>query len=400
MELSPAAAYLLDRLESGGYRAWLVGGCVRDSLRGVPPNDFDIATTALPQQVMACFADLFVVPTGMRHGTVTVVSDGALLEITTLRADGRYVDGRHPDGVTFVKDIEADLARRDFTVNAMAWSSTDGLIDPFGGQRDLADRVLRCVGDPEERLWEDSLRIMRCLRFAACLGFNIDPDTAAALYACRDGLLRVAAERINHELSLLVCGQWAAEVAEEYHDILKTIIPEILPQINKSLLSGAGENLAACLALLIGGENPEMALRRLRFDTATVREVSALSALLRRPLPADREAAAGMALSASRGKMEQLCRIWRAKAAQVPPDAASELLTAVDCTRQVLECGCYGVQELSVDGETLIDLGMLPGKELGRLLAQLARAVMAGDCPNKPPMLTKLARQLYRVGKL
>lgn len=395
MELSPAAAYLLDTLNVNGYGAWLVGGCVRDSLGGVPPHDFDIATTALPQQVVSCFPNLSVVPTGMRHGTVTVVVDRVPLEITTLRADGGYGDGRHPDGVTFVKDIRADLARRDFTVNAMAWSRMDGLIDPFDGQRDLADRVLRCVGDPRERLGEDSLRIMRCLRFAACLGFGVDPGTAAALRASRNGLLRVAMERINRELSLLVCGQWAAEVIEEYHDILAVIIPEIVPQIDNALLEGAGKELTVRLSLLIKDEKPETVLRRLRLDTATIREVSELSALLRSPLPATRGAAAEMTLTAGKQRVEQLCRIWRAQALQAPPNIVKELLTAADCAGQVLECGCCGVRELSIDGQTLIDLGMLPGKELGRLLTRLALTVMAGECPNKPPMLTKLARKSF-----
>lgn len=400
MELSPGAAYLLDRLHESGYGAWLVGGCVRDSLRGVVPHDFDLATTALPQQVMACFPDFPVLPTGMRHGTVTVVADGALLEVTTLRADGVYRDGRRPQSVDFVGDIQADLARRDFTVNAMAWNVEDGLIDPFGGREDLERGLLRCVGDPMARLGEDALRIMRCLRFAACLGYAIDRDTAAALYNRREGLAGVAAERLNRELSLLVCGEWAAKVIFCYKNILCVIIPEISTDIRQKLLDSAGDDRALRLALLLQRDQPHRVLRRLRFDGATIREVSVLVALLQGPLPTDRATAARLTSATGAGHLAKLVPLWRACGEHGPEQTARNCQAAAEAVEQVLNCGCYTREQLAIDGNTLVDIGLRPGPELGKLLGELWVAVMAGHCPNRPRDLTQLARQLYRSGKI
>lgn len=400
MHLSPAAAYVLDTLNNSGYKAWLVGGCVRDSLRGVMPNDFDMATTALPQQVMSCFPEFHVVPTGIRHGTVTVVADGGFLEITTLRADGCYGDGRRPDEVTFVKDIRLDLSRRDFTVNAMAWSTIDGLIDPFGGQADLEKKLLRCVGDPTARLREDSLRVMRCLRFAACLGFRIDPPTAAALYSERGGLARVAAERLNHELKLLICGSFAGAVIAEYRDILTVIIPEIIPYVDQKLLASAGDDCSARLAILLGGAAPAEILRRLRFDNDIIRKTAALCRLMNQPRPCSLREAAKLIAKADGGRyLTEFVNILGALSETVPCEEAESMRTAEKYIRQVLCGGCTSVEELRIDGNILIDMGMQASERLGTVLGQLTEAVMAGDCPNEPRALTKLARQLYRNEK-
>ena len=204
IKLDPGAALLLDALHGAGHAAYAVGGCVRDSLLGLDPHDWDLCTSARPEQVMALFGEETCIPTGLQHGTVTVKQGGRLYETTTFRTEGAYSDGRHPDAVCFVPDVREDLARRDFTINAMAYSAEEGLIDPFGGQDDLAAHLVRAVGEPERRFEEDALRILRLYRFAARFGFAIDPATGAAARALGPHLDCVSAERIQEELLKLL----------------------------------------------------------------------------------------------------------------------------------------------------------------------------------------------------
>ena len=190
---------IIRRLEAHGKSAYIVGGSVRDMLLGLTPHDYDITTDALPEQTAQIFVDMRVIATGIKHGTLTVISDGYPGEITTFRIDGSYSDSRHPDSVSFTADVTADLARRDFTVNAMAYSAERGLVDPFGGQRDLESKILRAVGEPKMRFREDALRIMRAFRFCAQLGFDVDPRTLDACEQERMGLEHIARERIGAE---------------------------------------------------------------------------------------------------------------------------------------------------------------------------------------------------------
>ena len=204
IKLDPGAALLLDALHGAGHAAYAVGGCVRDSLLGLDPHDWDLCTSARPEQVMALFGEEKCIPTGLQHGTVTVKQGGRLYETTTFRTEGAYSDGRHPDAVCFVPDVREDLARRDFTINAMAYSAGEGLIDPFGGRDDLAAHLVRAVGEPERRFEEDALRILRLYRFAARFGFAIDPPTAQAAQELCAHLDCVSVERIEEELAKLL----------------------------------------------------------------------------------------------------------------------------------------------------------------------------------------------------
>ena len=222
---------LIRRLNESGFSAYVVGGCVRDSLLGLDPHDWDICTSALPEQMREVFRGMRTVETGLKHGTLTVVVDHVPYEVTTFRVDGDYTDHRHPDSVRFVDDLTQDLARRDFTVNAMAWSPDTGLADPFGGQRDLAAKLIRCVGEAEQRFDEDALRVLRALRFAAVYDFAIGPGTSAALRKKAPDLKHVAGERIRVELLKLLCGRAAGRVLREYPEVLSEIIPEIRPMI-------------------------------------------------------------------------------------------------------------------------------------------------------------------------
>ncbi len=231
MTLPPAVADLISRLQSAGFSAYAVGGCVRDSLLGLTPHDWDLCTSALPEQMLEIFRNEHVVTTGLKHGTLAVVRDHVPYEITTFRVDGAYTDHRHPDSVSFVDDVAGDLSRRDFTVNAMAWSPDSGLVDLFGGREDLDRRAIRCVGEPRQRFAEDALRVLRALRFASVYDFSIDPATSSAAREMADGLRAVAGERIREELLKMLCGPGAGRILREYPDILSVVIPEIAPMV-------------------------------------------------------------------------------------------------------------------------------------------------------------------------
>ena len=227
MQIPQNIAELIRRLEEAGFSAYAVGGAVRDALRGVEASDWDLATSALPEETCRVFSDLRTVPTGLAHGTVTVLSGGEPVEITTFRSDGEYSDHRHPEGVRFGCSLEEDLARRDFTVNAIAYSPVRGFVDPFGGREDIEEEILRCVGDPHRRFEEDALRILRALRFSSVLGYSIEKRTSRALRERLKDLRLVSAERICREFSLLLMGKNAKTLLGEYPELFRFLVPEL-----------------------------------------------------------------------------------------------------------------------------------------------------------------------------
>ena len=287
IKLDPGAALLLDALHGAGHAAYAVGGCVRDSLLGLAPHDWDLCTSARPEQVMALFGEEKCIPTGLQHGTVTVKQGGRLYETTTFRTEGAYSDGRHPDAVCFVPDVREDLARRDFTINAMAYSAEEGLIDPFGGRDDLAAHLVRAVGEPERRFEEDALRILRLYRFAARFGFAIDPATGAAARALGPHLDCVSAERIQEELLKLLAAPRPGSYLEPA--VLAVILPELEPEKQPERfaelcrtidrIEPTAENVPARLAALLcplGEAGARKALRKLKCSNALTDEVTAL----------------------------------------------------------------------------------------------------------------------------
>lgn len=230
MRLPQTAQICMERLEQAGYACYAVGGCVRDELLGLEPHDFDLCSAAKPAEVRRIFADLPLVLAGEKHGTVGVVLQGQVVEITTFRRESGYADGRHPDQVDFVGDIRQDLARRDFTVNAMAWSPSRGFADPFGGREDLKNRRLRCVGDPQARFEEDALRILRGLRFSLGYGLTPEPETEAAMISCAPLMDRLARERVLDELCKLLPQATAAGLLR-FAPVLCQVIPELRPTV-------------------------------------------------------------------------------------------------------------------------------------------------------------------------
>ena len=283
LTLDPGAAALLDTLHAAGYAAYAVGGCVRDSLLGRTAHDWDLCTSALPQQVMELFGAEQCIPTGLQHGTVTIKYGGQLYETTTFRTEGSYTDGRHPDAVQFVPDVREDLARRDFTINAMAYNEAEGLVDPFGGQADLQNGLLRAVGEPQQRFTEDALRILRLYRFAARFGFALDAATARAARQLAPHLDCISAERIQEELAKLLAAPQPGAYLEPA--VLAVVLPELTPEgltAAKSVVDAcpAGEeNLPVRWAALLGalGEaDTRRVLKRLRCSNACIEETAVL----------------------------------------------------------------------------------------------------------------------------
>ena len=283
LTLDPGAAALLDTLHAAGYAAYAVGGCVRDSLLGRTAHDWDLCTSALPQQVMELFGAEQCIPTGLQHGTVTIKYGGRLYETTTFRTEGSYTDGRHPDAVQFVPDVREDLARRDFTINAMAYNEAEGLVDPFGGQKDLQNGLLRAVGEPQQRFTEDALRILRLYRFAARFGFALDAATARAARQLAPHLDCISAERIQEELAKLLIAPQPGAYLEPA--VLAVVLPELIPaalEAAKPVVDAcpAGEkNLPVRLAALLrslGESDTRRVLKRLRCSNACIEETAVL----------------------------------------------------------------------------------------------------------------------------
>ena len=283
LTLDPGAAALLDALHAAGYAAYAVGGCVRDSLLGRTAHDWDLCTSALPQQVMELFGTEQCIPTGLQHGTVTIKYGGQLYETTTFRTEGSYTDGRHPDAVQFVPDVREDLARRDFTINAMAYNEAEGLVDPFGGQKDLQNGLLRAVGEPQQRFTEDALRILRLYRFAARFGFALDAATARAARQLAPHLDCISAERIQEELAKLLTAPQPGAYLEPA--VLAVVLPELTPAALDAVkpvvdACPAGEkNLPVRWAALLGalGEaDTRRVLKRLRCSNACIEETTVL----------------------------------------------------------------------------------------------------------------------------
>lgn len=398
--LDPGAAALLTRLHTAGYAAYAVGGCVRDSLLGQTPHDWDLCTSATPEQVLELFGKAHCIPTGLQHGTVTVKHGGELYEITTFRTEGAYSDGRHPDHVAFVPDVKEDLARRDFTINAMAYNAEEGLIDPFGGQNDLAVGIVRAVGEPQRRFEEDALRILRLYRFAARFGFAIDPATGQAARALCRHLDCVSEERIAEELSRLLAAPAPGAYLEA--EVLAVIFPELdaaeLPESRRILdaLEPGMEHVPVRLAALLcplGEAGARAALRRLKCSNALTGTVATLV----------REAAAGMPGAAltltarrflSRYDLATITDLTALCSARHPEQAEAFAALQQEAARLVETNACCRINQLAVNGRDLMDAGIRPGPGLRRVLDALLEQVLTGQLPNEKAALLAAAAQV------
>lgn len=443
-ELPAPVTMALDRLQEAGYEAYLVGGCVRDLLRGKRPQDYDLTTSALPEQTEAVFDGERLVKTGLRHGTVTALLEGMALEITTFRVDGTYSDARRPDAVRFTPLLTEDLARRDFTVNAMAWSPATGLTDPFGGREDLEARVLRCVGDPALRFTEDALRILRALRFSATLAFSIEAETGEALRELAPRLPLVSAERVYSELCKLLCGVRAGQVLLDWTDVLGEVLPELLPmrgfdQRNRhhcydvlthavrtlegvppvpelrwaALLHDLGKPAAFTLDEKgeghfkghpdISAALTEQILRRLRASRATRETVTELVRLHDRQIEPTARAVRRVLSRYGAEFFSQLMQLKRAdNLAQAPAYRdRQQLYDRIEAlARDILrEKPCLSLRELAVDGNDLMALGIPRGPKLGQTLQALFDGVLSGALENERETLLRAAQTVSAMSQ-
>ena len=399
IRMDEGAAELLDTLHRAGYAAYVVGGCVRDSLLGLTPHDWDLCTSALPQQGMKLFGEEKCIPTGLQHGTVTVKQGGGLYEITTFRTEGTYTDGRHPDEVHFVPDVWEDLARRDFTINAMAYNAKEGLVDPFGGQADLQSGILRAVGVPHQRFTEDALRILRLYRFAARFGFSIDPPTAQAAQELCAHLDCVSVERIEEELAKLL----SAPAPAAYLD--KKILGVVLPELSPEALAAAKPVVDACpageqalpvrlaaLLLSLGEDGTRRTLRRLRCSNACIEETAVLV----------REVVSGVPVSLNIYTHKLLgqyglktVRRLAALGTALQPERSADFAALSELAERLDADGvCCRVSQLAVNGRDLMAAGVPAGPGIRKVLEALLDGVIREEYPNERQALLAAVQQL------
>lgn len=394
---------VLTLLCDAGYEAFLVGGCVRDHLRGVLPQDYDLTTNARPEEMHKVFAGLRMIDTGIQHGTVTVVVDGMAMEVTTYRVDGDYRDNRHPDEVRFTASLREDVARRDFTVNALAYHPALGIRDYFEGCADLRARRIRAVGDPRRRFEEDALRILRALRFSSVLGFSIEEETAAAARERAPLLTGISAERVQVELKKLLCGRNVQEVLSHFADILATVLPawgekalatpDAIFPLAAYVAAAPATPVARFAALFrdLDAQQADCLMAELRFDRRSRERVGKL--LSHRADPCTGEAATLRRFVASLGG-EDAClllelHLAEAITAPVRDSAREAALAAARAAVEALlaEGACCSVRDLAITGDDLIALGCRPGRELGLALKGALSAVLDGRVENQKEAL-------------
>ncbi len=438
MNLPPSILYCIEALEKAGFAAYAVGGCVRDALLGIPPHDYDLCTSATPEQLHRVFAPFPLVTAGEKHGTVGVVMEKEVVEITTFRTEGGYRDGRHPDWVRFVPSIGEDLSRRDFTVNAMAYSPTRGLCDPWGGARDLKDRVLRAVGDPEKRFGEDSLRILRGVRFAVRFGLTPQKQTLEAMFsqaALMDGLAR---ERVFDELCKLLPLVNADDLGL-YAPILAQVIPELAPTIGfQQHNRHHAYDLFTHIAHVTAAVPPALHLRwaALLHDIGKVEaftldekgcghfyghaKISAAMAnaiLLRLKAPTALRERVVRLIELHMTWLEEDKRLLRRRLSRLGADTVSDLLAlqeadmgskGVENSLEMsqfpriwalfqeiqAENACLTLKSLAVSGRDLMALGFSPGKDLGKALNTLLELVLDEALPNEKQALLAAAKKI------
>ena len=434
---------IIKKLNNKGYEAFAVGGCVRDSIIGKTPNDWDICTSAKPLEIKSCFSEFNMFDAGMKHGTISVVINKVVYEITTYRIDGEYKDNRRPESVTFTDDITNDLARRDFTINAMAYNEQQGLIDPFGGQNDLKNNVLKCVGNPDKRFNEDGLRIIRALRFASVYNLEIENETARSIIKNADLLNNIAVERVSVELNKLLCGDSVESILNKYRDVIALIIPEIIPtfdfnQNNKhhsrdiwhhttySVKSVENDAILRMTMLLhdlgkpkactqdadgtchfkghqaISADIASVILHRLKYPKDFISQCLTLIKYhdvrfngtkrhLKRIMSKIGEENLVLLLKVQKADMlAQSDYIRKEKTESI--NLSSKLLNEI-----ILENECFSLKQLEVNGRDLISIGINSGKQIGYILELLLNDVIEEKIENNKTVLLDRVKELANV---
>ncbi len=439
IDIPPEVSYILGELEAAGHEAYVVGGSVRDALRGIVPKDWDICTSALPEQTGECFAGHHIIETGIKHGTITLRINHQSFEITTYRVDGGYLDNRHPETVEFVSDIQADLARRDFTINAMAYNPNSGLVDPFHGAKDLKSKQLRAVGNPSERFREDALRVMRALRLASVLAFEVEEATALSIHANKQLLRNIAVERLTHELDALLLGENVEAVLLSFSDVLEVIIPDIAPMVGfdqntpyhyldvwkhtvRSIAKAPTDRIVRLTMLFhdiakppcytehdgIGhfyGHPPVSAhmtkdiLRGLKYDNETIDVVTELVFYHDAVIAVGEKPVKRWLNRLGEIRLRQLLEVKRADTSAQPEKYCTERTAKLDAITAMMndileEQQCFLLKDLAINGKDLRVLGIPEGKEIGNVLNKLLDMVIEGAVMNEKELLLETARSM------
>ena len=426
-KLSKKVTLAMEKLEDAGFEAYLVGGSLRDILMGREVHDFDITSSAKPEEVMEVFSDFKVIPTGLKHGTVTVLVEDEPVEITTFRSESGYSDGRHPDSVSFAKSVEDDLGRRDFTMNAMACRINGELVDLFGGQNDIANKLIRTVGNAKERFSEDGLRILRAIRFAAVLGFEVEAGTKDAIHQMGYMIEKVSEERIVSEFNKIMLSEKPSTYLREYKDIICIFIPELeacigfdqknhhhvydvfehtlrvvdnMPPKLSLRLAALFHDISKPICFEIGSDgeghfyghaskSSEMAeniLRRLKYDNVTITDVCQLvkyhdhqiensDKIIKRMLRRLGEKGFFDILDLKRAD-----NLGQSEEFRYRQDILQELENSA---RRILdEKACFSIKDMAINGSDLIKLGMVQGPEIGEVLEMLLDRVISGEIKN------------------
>lgn len=431
---------IIDNLNKNNFEAFIVGGCVRDSIIGLTPHDWDICTNAKPEEIKKCFEKFNTFDSGIKHGTISIVLDGEVFEVTTYRIDGTYSDNRRPDSVTFTSDITKDLARRDFTINAMAYNEQSGLIDPYGGKNDLHDKIIRCVGNPDFRFNEDALRLIRALRFASVYNFAIDNKTSESIHKNADLLKNIAVERISVELNKLLCGYGAEGILNNYRDVFAVFIPEINPMFdynqhtkhhNRDLwrhttysVKSVDDNPLLRMSMLLhdigkpkackrdedgschfkshpkySAEMSDNILRRLKYPTDFIETCITLIKYHDVRFNGSKRQLRHVMSAIGDKNVELLLKIQRADIMAQSDYKHKEKLEKLDLAckvyREILaDKDCFTLKQLEINGNDIKKLGVDEGVKIGKILKMLLSLVIEDKLKNEKSALIKKAEKI------
>lgn len=433
IQLSDGVKVIISKLNSYGFEAFAVGGCVRDCVIGLVPHDWDICTNAKPEQIKHCFKDFDTFDSGIKHGTISVIYKRSIYEITTYRIDGEYLDSRHPESVEFTNDITKDLARRDFTVNAMAYNEEKGLVDPFGGIQDVSRKIIKCVGDPDKRFDEDALRILRALRFASVYGFSIDKKTSDSVKNKSYLLRNIAYERIAAEFNKLLCGKNVEEILNGYKEVFSVFIPEFKPMFNfKQLNVHSNEDLwhqtTALVKLVekdpllrvamllhdigkpescpngrckyynypkLSAEIAERILLRLRYSKNFVDDCLKLIEYQDVRLYDSKKNLKRVMNIVGVDNTRRLIKIQQAINSLLYFKQDEKFMTAQRQLEEIINGDeCFKLSHLAVNGKDIINLGIKEGKAVGEILDILVNKVIDEELPNTKIILLEAAKKL------
>lgn len=430
----------LAKLTQQGFEAFVVGGCVRDAMMGIDPKDFDIATNATPTDVQRVFIDFPVFETGIQHGTVTVLIDSHPLEITTYRIDGEYIDKRRPLNVEFTNSIIEDLSRRDFTINAMAYSNETGLVDPFNGRKAINEKLICCVGEPTKRFEEDALRILRAVRFAAVFGFEIETRTKDALMKAKETILTVATERITAEFTRMICGDYIESILLEYADLIAVFIPEIIPSIQfdqknpyhahdvythtVKVVSNVPPYLSLRLAALfhdiakpqthttdingvghfyghqiLGARTAKTILDRMKFDNETKQRTYELVYFHDIQIKSEPKAVKRVLNRFSESFFEDLIDLKKADILGQNPEMKGRIkdidnLLAI-YKNVIKENACFKLKDLAINGNDLISIGIPGGRKIGKILMDCLNQVINERIQNNKEEMIRYVKEIF-----